>query len=389
MVTSASGVAVSHLLSIGLPPPQPRITVSPANPPASTAHPDALAAVLRGQECEHEGGSFAEAEALYRRALKIDPDYRRAKFYLGQLYLAEGDYARAWPLLEHRYVPGHQGAGPPRWKGENLRGKTIAVTLEAGLGDQLQFARFVPLLRSRGGRVVLMCPAELARIYKSLAGVDQVYPVGSIPGGVNVNIEVTLRPDYYIDLCSLPHIFNLDSHAVPQPPYLHADPADVECWRPRLPPCGLRVGLVWRGGVHNAYDPWRSLPSLSALAPLWQVPGVTFVSLQKGAGEDEARSSPLPLVHIGSEVNDFADTAAILAQVDVLISVDTSTAHLAAALGKPLWVLLDRVPDWRWRPESMRRWFPSARAFYQHRSGEWGGVIEDVVAALRELVNAR
>lgn len=358
----------------------PTVTVT-TRAPFRAPHPEAYAAGMHGRWLEYEG-RFEEARAAYYRALEIDPQFDGVRMHLGCLYLAEGDHARAWPLLEHREKPLHKGPGPARWRGQRLRGKTLAVVMEAGFGDQIQFARFVPLLRSRGGRVVLMCPAELARLYRSLVGVDQIYPVGSIPAVASVNIDIPLRPDYYIELCSIPHIFNVRS--IPQQPYLRADPADIERWRSRLPESRLCVGLVWKGSVTNMYDPWRSLPSLATLAPLWQVPGVSFVSLQKGQGEDEARACPLPLVHLGSEVKDFADTAAILAQLDLLVSVDTSTAHLGHALGRPVWLLLKRVPDWRNLPESVRRWFPQARGFYQHQSGEWSGAVDDVAAALTE-----
>ncbi len=379
---------MQHLLSMQLSPPplRPKITVMAPVVTPRAADPEALAAAQRGQACEHDG-HFEEARALYRRALKIDPDCAVAKMYLGFLHLAQGEYTRAWPLTEFRETPKHQGAGPPRWAGENLRGKTLAVILEAGLGDQIQFARFVPLLRPRGGRIVMMCPSELARVYRSLAGVAEAYDLGKIPTG-DVKVEVALRPDYYIELCSLPHI--LKSGTIPQPPYLRADPADIARWRPLLPQTGLRVGLVWRGSPSNVYDPWRSLPSLSVLAPLWGVPDVSFVSLQKGAGEDEARSSALPLTHLGGDVKDMADTAAVLAQLDLLISIDTSTAHLAGALGRPTWLILDRVPDWRYRSvETLREWYPSARGFYQHVSGDWRGAVADVEAALSNYAQER
>ncbi|HXR91425.1 MAG TPA: hypothetical protein VN750_14225 [Steroidobacteraceae bacterium] len=183
----------------------------------------------------------------------------------------------------------------------------------------------------------------------------------------------------------------LKVRSIPQPPYLRADPADIERWRPSLPQTGFRVGLVWRGNTTNAYDQWRSLPDLATLAPLWNAPSAEFVSLQKGHGEEEARAAERGglLTHLGSDVRDFADTAAILSQLDLIVSIDTSTAHLAGALGRPLWVLADKVPDWRWRhAATVSEWYPSARVFYQHRSGDWSGAIDDVAEALKSTCAA-
>ena len=353
---------------------------------AAISIPDTLA--QRGVECEFFA-RFDEADALYGQALRIDPECQKAKVYRGCLRLSQGRFREGWALLENRDKPKHVGAMPPRWRGENLRGKTLMVILEAGFGDQLQFARFVPMLRAHGARIGMMCPRPLGRIYKSLAGVNDVFCVGPLLEGVDSTVSAPGIPDYFIEICSLPHVLRIDADQLPNSPYLHADPADVQRWRPRLPQGALRVGLVWYGGVHNIYDRWRSLPALDSLAPLWDVPGVSFVSLQKGRGEDEARASTLSLTHLGSDVRDFADTAAILSELDLLITVDTSTAHLAHALGLPVWLMLNPVPDWRNRPDSMRRWFPQARGFYQHALGDWSRVIENVREALREFAASR
>jgi hypothetical protein len=348
-------------------------------------------AAFEGQSLEHEGRAV-EARESYRRALEIAPHYALAKTFLGALELAEGNYSAAWPLMEHRALPKQHG-GPPRWKGGDLRGKILGVLWEAGLGDQLQFSRFVPVLRARGARVVMICPSQLARIYGTLAGIDQIYPIGAIQSipHTNMHVELTLQvPDYYIELCSLPLFFGVQLATVPAPPYLRANPDDVERWRARVPQEGFRVGLVWRGGPTNSFDRWRSMPSIAALAPLWRVPGVEFVSVQKGvAAEADARACRLPLTHLGGDLQDMADTAAVMAQLDLMISVDSSPAHLAGALNLPLWVVLDKYPDWRWRKAEMaRRWYPTARLFYQEKTGEWGAPIEKMATALAEIVRA-
>ena len=176
---------------------------------------------------------------------------------------------------------------------------------------------------------------------------------------------------------SLPRIFDARPGNIPPPPYLSADPADIKRWAPLLPRAPLRVGLVWYPSTLDG----RALPSLATLAPLWRVPGVSFVSLQKGHGENEARASPLPLVHFGSDVRDFADTASIISQLDLVISVCTSLANLAGAMGRPCWALLEKVPCWRWR-HAGAEWFPSVRQFRQHTLGDWREPVEEIAAAL-------
>lgn len=347
---------------------------------------------LTGKGWAHEfAEQFEEAKCCYREAA-LAGDVS-ARTLLGMLLIGEGDFERGWKLLAERPTPTVANM-PPLWRGQSLRGRSIAVVgMEAGLGDELQFVRFVPWLKHLGARrVILMVPEPLRRLFSTVEGADSVVSVGTPDAAANGHrhfhpVVNEARPDLHTFSVSLPHRLAVRVHSIPNAPYLHADPGDIERWRPRLPPVGLRVGIVWRGSPGNGHDGWRSLPSLSTLAPLWEVPGVSFVSLQKGAGEDEARACPLPLTHLGSEVRDFADTAAILSQLDLLIAVDTSIVHLAGALGKPAWLLLEKVPDWRWRhPKAFERWYPSARQFRQQAPGDWSRPVQAVAGALTSLI---
>lgn len=346
---------------------------------------------LRGWELERRG-AFAEAEASYRRAAAEGPDCARARVLLGLLLVSRGEYEQGWRFFESRET----GPRPGNWHGEALEGRDITVTAEDdGLGDHIQFARWLPLLKVRGaGRVLYAPAAPLARLFRSIPGIEITEPRTLSPEELFAAIDriEAGAPDLSVRSGSLPHIFDARPESIPPAPYLSAAPADIEQWRGRLPDAPLRVGLVWRGSPTHAIDVWRSLPSLRTLAPLWEVPGVAFVSLQKGAGEDEARAGipGQPITHLGGEIQDFADTAAILEHLDLTISVDTSTAHAAGALGKPVWVLSPQVPDWRWRNADMvRRWYPTARVFPQHRHHDWSGAVQDVAAALREFKRAR
>lgn len=354
--------------------------------------------IVTGCALEHQG-AFEAAESCYRRAAEEGSTVyaAMARTRLAVLLLGRGDFAHGLPLFESR------GAGPEpsslRWGAQRLNGETVIVTSERedegeGLGDHIQFARWLPAIKARGaGRVIYSMSRErrpLARLFASIPGIDVEIARPLSLEDVEAILDTPPR-GLHVRACSLPFILGARPHSIPAPPYLKSDSDDVERWRSRLPDAPLRVGLVWRGSPNNPEDTWRSLPGLATLAPLWQAPGVAFVSLQKGAGEDEARIG-LPgqsLTHLGSEQRDFADSAAILEQLDLLISVDTSTAHLGGALGKPVWLLADKVPDWRWRDEDLaRRWYPTVRIFRQHVQGDWNGAIEDMTAALMERAEA-
>jgi len=330
-----------------------------------------------------------EAEACFERALEMAPQLPRARFNLGVLRLRQGRLEEGWQGLEARdwYAGLNRQLRCPRWSGRALDGRSVLIGYEVGHGDMVQFSRYAALLKVRGaGPVTLLCHPALKRLFASLAGVDDVL-------GFDAPWP-DAQWDVWLPLMSLPFHFDTRLDTIPaRLPYLRAEPALVQRWAAELPPRpALRVGLAWKGNPRFENDADRSLASLAVLAPLWRVPGVQFVSLQKGAGEDEAANPPSaqPLLHVGGRMSDFADAAAIMDQLDVVIAVDTAMAHLAGALNKPCWLLLPRYQtDWRWfEDRADSPWYPGVmRLFRQAEPGDWQPVVTALVQALQALAN--
>ncbi|MBF0425695.1 MAG: tetratricopeptide repeat protein [Magnetococcales bacterium] len=329
-------------------------------------------------------------EALHRRRQDAD-----ALFFLSISLLALGRYAEGWPLYESRFDIGKKDPVLllprlpfPRWQGENLSGKSLLVLHEQGYGDEIQFCRFMPILKELGVRsLTLVCKAPLKGLFAQGLGVDHLHAHDAI------QIEDLPAHDAWTLLLSIPLHLRITLDNLPASlPYLHPLPERMALWAPRLPTTGLRVGLVWRGSSGHVNNAQRSLPGVAILAPLWTVTGVSFIGLQKAATE-QAGDSPSPgqpLVDLGSEVVDFADTAAIIAQLDLVIGVDTAVVHLAGALGKPCWVLLPGIGvDWRWlQHRSDSPWYPGVmRLFRQEEREGWPAVIKRVGDALRAWVS--
>ncbi|MBF0181683.1 MAG: tetratricopeptide repeat protein, partial [Magnetococcales bacterium] len=328
----------------------------------------------------------AEAEAAYRAALRLRPDYAEASWNLGLARMQAGDWAEGWPLYEFRHHPERKEHVPapvnlpfPRWRGEDLRGRSLLVIDEQGFGDAIQFCRFLILVKAAGaGRITLLCKPPLEPLLATLAGPDVV-----TANGYGLPLH-----DYWTLLLSIPLHLGTRPETIPAAlPYLRALPERLAHWRARLPEGSPRVGLAWRGSSGNRNDAQRSLPGLATLAPLWRVPGIVFISLQKGEGEEEGQHPPegQPLRHLGGEIRDFADSAAIVAQLDLVIAVDTALVHLCGALGRPCWVLLPAMEtDWRWMLERADSpWYPGVmRLFRQSRPGAWGEVVEALAGEL-------
>jgi Flp pilus assembly protein TadD len=327
-----------------------------------------------------------EAEQCYRQALELDPDHARARFNLSYLLLRQGRFDEGWACFEARdwHAPLAAPMTRPRWRGEALAGKSLLILHEGGHGDMIQFSRYVPALKARGAAsITLLCHPALKTLFATLEGVDEVVAFDqAFPAE---------EWDYWIPLLSLPSLAKTRLETIPAAiPYLRPDAERVARWSAFLPREGVRVGLIWKGNPRHENDADRSLPALELLAPLGTVPGVSFVSLQKGAGESEAARPPegLRLVDLGSRMTDFADAAAIMAGLDLVISVDTAMAHLAGALGKPCWLLLpDFKTDWRWLKERTDSpWYPGTlRLFRQKTRGDWTTVIAEARAALEGL----
>ena len=319
-----------------------------------------LAVALAGLE------RFDEAADSYRRALALKPDYLEAHLNFAQLELMRGEYAQGWRDYAWRWKRDDMPRAPESagrlWSGaEDLRGKSILLQSEQGLGDTIHFCRYAPLVAAKGAKVYLRVPEVLAPFVRHLGSLEPT------------------RTDYHCPLLSLPAALGTTLQTIPaQIPYLSADPGD---WRARLGGDGRKlVGLCWRGNPAYAGDRHRST-RLRTLEPLLAVPGVRFVSLQKEQREDERHPN---LVHVGV---DFSGTASLVTALDLVISVDTVWAHWAGAIGKPLWLMLSRQSHWCWlwgREDSP--WYPSAKLFRQASAGDWSPVVERLA---RELGRGR
>ena len=330
----------------------------------------------------------AEAVATYDRVLAQAPGFEPARFNRSISLLLLGDYARGWPAYEHRFETDQVRPIPfeqPRWRGEPIEGKTIVLWGEQGHGDTLHFVRYAPMVAARGARVLVIAQRALSRLLQSVPGVDRAVPFGHAVGA----------HDLHCPLMSLPMIFGTTVDTIPTGiPYLAPDAAARARWAGRFPPGPRkRVGLVWAGAPRpdqptlSAADRRRSV-ALVSLAPLFDVDGIDFVSLQTGRAAAETARAPFAArIHdpMGAVV-DFADTAALVEQLDLVITVDTAVAHLAGALGKPVWMLSRHDGCWRWldgRDDSP--WYPTLRLFRQRAPGDWTHPIAAVAAALDQF----
>lgn len=349
------------------------------------AHIDSIAglgAALYGQR------RLDEAVAVFRRGCAVAPDSPDMAWNLSTAALTLGDFETGWAGFEARWrkqstPPKWYESGAPTWNGtDRLNGKTILLFAEQGFGDTIQFVRFAPMLAERSAKVILLVQPELVSLLASMPGVAACLGFGS----------ETPHIDLQYPLMSLPARLGVSLDSIPaQCPYLAPDPKAVSAWAERLASLpGLRVGLVWAGDPQSLQpaaarvDPRRSL-RLNQIAPLAGVEGVSFVSLQKGAPAEQARAGlqGATLHDWTDELTSFADTAALVQNLDLVISVDTAVAHLAAALGRPVWLLNRFDSCWRWldgRDDSP--WYPTLRQFRQTSPGDWAGVISRLRTAL-------
>ena len=329
---------------------------------------------------------YDDAEAAFKRSLEIDPTFAKARWHYATSLLARNDPA-GWEGYENRWVMfGANDApsmpGVPRYRGEDPAGLTIVVEDEQGFGDALQGIRHVKALADRGARVVVRTwRAGLASLFASAPGVAEV-----------VRFDATPPCDAWIPLMSLPGLLGIEPSGDGQGPYLRADPSLVADVRERLmrTPARLRVGLSWAGNPMQENNRRRCVP-LAALAPLLERDGVAWYSLQRVDGEDEIAGVPAArALHSPPERLEFDTKAALVEALDLVVSVCTSNAHLAGALGRPLWLMLSHVVDWRWgdRVGTTTAWYPHARVFRQPSRGDWGSVVSSVGAALDERLRA-
>lgn len=328
---------------------------------ALALHAPGHAALYNRAAARHELGDAAGAVRLYEAALALAPGFFEARWNRALALLAAGRWREGWQAHEIRRL--HPELRPrdfpvPCWQGEDLAGRRILLAAEQGLGDTIQFLRYVPAVAARGGRVVLDLPAALLDLARPLAGVERLVVSGAPVGEV----------DLQAPLMSLPLRLGPEQPP-PAPPYLVADPARRRRWQDRLAGDPRpRIGIAWAGNPAHRNDRRRSLDP-RALAPLAGLAHLRFVSLQKD------RPAPPGWLAAGPDLADFADTAALIAELDLVIAVDTAVAHLAGALGRPLWILLSPAAEWRWpRGRTRTPWYPSARQVWQRpeEAPDWG-----------------
>ncbi len=343
--------------------------------------PDSVETLLNLGYVLDKQGRSAEALACYNAVLGPCPGNAKARYNRAIHLLRAGNLSAGFADYEARFSAMKQADSrvylQPRWDGSPLNGHSILVYCEQGLGDAIQFSRYIPSIAKLGGRVVLEVQQPLVSLLSCLPGVEKIV----------VKTEIPAITDCHIPLLSLPHLFGTTLDTVPTPiPYLAPNPAKAMLWRQKLESdTRYRVGLVWRGSASNPMDEDRSC-SLVDLASLLAFSGVSYYCLQVGPALDEITdcSEATGLIDVTEHLKDFSDTAALIANLDLVISVDTAVAHLAGAMGKPVWVMLAHTPDWRWmRDRNDSPWYPTLRLFRQPRPGDWQSVVHEIAQRLR------
>jgi tetratricopeptide (TPR) repeat protein len=333
-----------------------------------------------------------QALQTFDQALDLIPDFAEAHANKGMALLLNGQFAKGWPEHSWRFGCAEQQErsaqsrfSEPEWGGSDFAGKTLLVHAEQGFGDTIQFVRYLPAVKAKGGQVLLACQPELHRLFANLAGVDALLADAR-------DLPVDVGFDTHVSLLELPRLFGTELKSIPQQvPYLSVDVDRVAAWRSRVALGRFNVGLCWAGRPTHPNDRNRSM-TLAAFAPLAGVPGIAFYSLQKGAAAEQLRQPPagMELIDYSGDLHDFTDTGALVMNLDLVISVDTAPVHVAGALGREVWTLLPFAPDWRWlRDREDSPWYPTMRLFRQPRIGDWKAVMDQVALALQAFVRKR
>jgi Flp pilus assembly protein TadD len=336
-----------------------------------------------------EQGKFDEAVAAYHHAISLNPNSPETHYNLSFALLAKGEFQQGWEEYEWRwkcrdFPSARQNFSQPQWDGSPLNDRTILLHTEQGFGDAIQFVRYLPLVAQRGGKIILQCQMELQRLFQTIPGNGQIITQG----------QTLPAFDLHCPLLTLPRLFGTTLATIPKSiPYLHADKTESQKWQHRLASHApmLKVGLAWAGSTRHKNDRNRSI-NPATLALLGNIPGIHFFSLQKENPTPKNQNPPagMELIDWTHELKDFADTAALIANLDLIITADTATAHLAGAIGKPVWTLLPFIPDWRWLLDRTDTpWYPSMQLFRQSTPGDWDEVITRVAGALSLFMKNR
>ena len=330
-----------------------------------------------------EIAQFEDALKSFKRALNLNPDLGEARQNLSALFLLLGNFQDAW--REYRWFwklrgPYHE-LQKPLWDGSDITGKRLLLHAGAGFGDTIQFIRYVPFIKERGASIIIGCQKEIGALLKGVAGIDQVIAEGeSIPPF-----------DIQSSMFRLPIIFETTTDTIPaRVPYIAINPQMIGEWRDRInvDNCRLRIGVIWKGGHGIGMYRYRTCPP-EIFSGLSNFNNVAFYSLQIGSNKDEVNGAlkDLNLIDFTGQIKDFLDTAALIESLDLVISIDTAGAHLAGALGKPVWTLLPHVPDWRWMLEREDSpWYTTMRLFRQPSPGDWASVISKVHDELEKII---
>jgi tetratricopeptide (TPR) repeat protein len=330
-------------------------------------------------------GKLKEALAQLEKVFTLRPDDEKTRWEYAVICLHLGLYKQGWEAIEVRWKLGLKDRDQtvPRWHGEDLTGKTILVYKEQGFGDTILCSRYLPMVKARGARVLFECQKQLHRLFEATPGIDKMADLGAIDE----------KFDYQVPMLSLPWIFETNQNSIPPPPPLSVPDA--------LPPAAkqlldlgagrLKVGIVWSGSI-TFLDNAKRAVTAERFLPLAGIPGVQLYSLQKGPREQELVDCGGigPVITLGPHLNDFADTAAVVKELDLVIMTDSSTAHLTASMGKPVWNLLNYAPYWLYKMKGDScAWYPSMRLFRQPTPGDWDSVFKKVADELTKAAQEK
>lgn len=361
-----------------------------------TLHPTALEVLYNYGFTLKKKGLVREAIEIYHRILAIRPDYAHPHFSMALAHLSLGNFEQGWKEYEWRWKAYNEEPkkfAQPTWQGQDLKGKIILLHAEQGLGDSFQFIRYAKIMKSKGASIIFQVQNPLKKILSLCPYLDKVIAIG----------EPIPSFDYHLPLMSCPLIFDTTIDTVPHEiPYLYADSSLTEQWRQKLgADTKFKIGICWQGNSNYSTQFLRKAVAaksmhISHFIPLTQIPGITLYSLQKINGTEQLQElNDLSIKTFDSSFDEqngrFMDTAAVIKNLDLVISIDTSIGHFAAALGTPTWILLPNPPDWRWigsNPEYKDKtpWYPNVRLFTQPKVGDWQAVISEIVIALKKEI---